>query len=95
MVRTTSLLTGFTFDRFSAMRKPKDPNVWFEEARKVADDPATSAWFKNALFEAINRDPVDAAEDAEALTRILRQRAAAVQLRAISNASSKASRSGS
>jgi hypothetical protein len=33
---------------------------------------------KNALIEAINRDPVDAAEDAEVLSRILKRRAAAV-----------------
>jgi hypothetical protein len=65
------------------MRKAKDPNMWFQEARRVADDPTASGWLKNALFEAINRDPVDAAGDAEMLTKILQQRAAAVQLRTI------------
>lgn len=45
------------------MPKLKDPNVWFQ----------------NALVEAINRDPVDAAGDAEVLCRILKLRAAAVQ----------------
>jgi hypothetical protein len=61
------------------MPKLKDPNVWFQNARSVTDDPAASDWLKNALLEAINRDPVDAAGDAEVLCRILRLRAAAVQ----------------
>jgi hypothetical protein len=61
------------------MPKLKDPNVWFQNARRITDDPAASDWLKNALLEAINRDPVDAAEDAEVLCRILKLRAAAVQ----------------
>ncbi len=75
------------------MPKRKDPNIWFREALKVADDAAASGWLKNALVEAINRDPVDAAGDAEVLCRILQQRAAAVQQgRMPSNASSKPSK---
>lgn len=74
------------------MRKRKDSNIWFQEARKIADDPAASGWLKNALFEAINRDPVNAAKDAELLTRILLQRAAAVQHGTCSNASSSPSK---
>ena len=70
------------------MRKRKDSNIWFQEARKVADDPDASGWLKNALVEAINRDPLDAAEDAAVLARILLQRAAAVQHGTNSNASS-------
>jgi hypothetical protein len=61
------------------MPKLKDPNVWFQNARRVTEDPAASDWLKNALLEAINRDPVDAAGDAEVLCRILKLRAAAVQ----------------
>ena len=61
------------------MPKLKDPNVWFQNALKVTEDPASSDWLKKALFEAINRDPVDAAQDAEVLHRILKLRAAAVQ----------------
>ncbi len=57
----------------------EDPNVWFQNALKVTEDPAASGWLKNALLEAINRDPVDAAGDAEVLSRILKLRAAAVQ----------------
>ena len=61
------------------MPKLKDPNVWFQNALRVAENPAASGWLKNALVEAINRDPVDAAGDAEVLCRILKLRAAAVQ----------------
>ena len=78
------------------MRKRKDPNVWFQQALKVAEDPAASGWLKNALVEAINRDPFDAAGDADVLCRILQQRAAAVhQGTILSNASSKPSKTAS
>jgi hypothetical protein len=59
------------------MPKLKDPNIWFQNALKVTEDPAASYWLRNALIEAINRDPVDAAQDAEVLFRILKLRAAA------------------
>ena len=61
------------------MPKLKDPNAWFRQALKVTEDSAASAWLKNALVEAINRDPISAAEDADVLRRILQLRAAAVQ----------------
>ena len=61
------------------MPRLKDPNAWFQRALKVAQDQAASDWLKNALVAAINRDPVDAANDAEVLSRILQLRAAAVQ----------------
>jgi hypothetical protein len=72
------------------MPKPKDPNVWFQNALKVTEDPAASVWLKNALVEAINRDPVDAAGDAEVLCRILKLRATAVQKAELSGATGKA-----
>jgi hypothetical protein len=49
------------------MPKLKDPNVWFQNARRVTEDPAASDWLKNALLEAINRDPVDAASSVNAV----------------------------
>jgi hypothetical protein len=61
------------------MARLKDRTAWFHKALKIAEDPTTSAWLKNALMEAINRDPADAAEDAEVLSGILQLRAAAVQ----------------
>ena len=75
------------------MRKRKDPNAWFQQALKVAEDPAASGWLRNALVEAINRDPVNAAGDAEVLSRILQQRAAAAQQGAmLSNVSGKSTK---
>ncbi len=63
----------------SQMRKRKNHNVWFQQALQVIEDPAASGWLKNAPADAINRDPVDAAGDAAALSRILQQRVAAIQ----------------
>jgi len=39
---------------------------------EVLADPTASDWLKNALRSAIERDPVDAADDAEALAQLLR-----------------------
>lgn len=61
------------------MPKLKDRNAWFKQVLQVAEDPAASGWLKTTLMDAINRDPVSAAEDAEVLRRILQLRAAAVQ----------------
>ncbi len=71
------------------MPKLKDPNIWFQNALKVTEDPAASGSLKNALLEAINRDPVDAAHDADVLYRILNLRAAAVQKAHLSSATAK------
>lgn len=38
---------------------------------KVLRDPAASSWLKDALRSALARDPVDAANDAEVLARLL------------------------
>jgi len=71
------------------MPKFKDPNVWFQYALKVTEDPAASSWLKNALLQAFNRDPVDAAGDAEVLSRILRLRSSAVQKAVLPGPTSK------
>ncbi len=70
------------------MRKRKNANAWFQQALKVTEDPAASGWLKNALIEAINRDPVDAAGDSAVLSRILQQRAASIQAEPVSIKSS-------
>ena len=41
---------------------------------KVLVDPAASFWLKDALRSALQRDPVDAANDAEVLATLLRDR---------------------
>lgn len=41
---------------------------------QVLADPAASDWIKRSLGSAIQRDPVDAADDAEVLAKILGRR---------------------
>jgi hypothetical protein len=43
------------------------------EIGQVLADPAASFWLKEALVSALDRDPVDAANDAEVLARLLDQ----------------------
>jgi hypothetical protein len=40
----------------------------------ILDDLSASYWIKNALRSALERDPVDAATDAEVLAAALRER---------------------
>lgn len=44
------------------------------EIEQVLSDPAASFWLKDALRSALARDPVDAANDAEILFRLLDER---------------------
>jgi hypothetical protein len=44
------------------------------EVEQVLSDPAASFWLKDALRAALARDPVDAANDAEILFRLLDER---------------------
>lgn len=44
------------------------------EIEQVLSDPAASFWLKDALRSATARDPVDAANDAEVLFRVLNER---------------------
>ena len=56
----------------------------------VLDDPATSRWLKSALGGALDRDAVDAVNDAEVLVELLTARASAIidaQLDALATAS--------
>lgn len=41
------------------------------EIEAILCDPATSGWLKRCLEEALTRDPVDAANDAELLAEVL------------------------
>jgi hypothetical protein len=38
---------------------------------EVLHDPAASSWLRTGLHSALDRDPVDAANDAELLARLL------------------------
>jgi hypothetical protein len=44
------------------------------EIEQVLSDPSASFWLKAALGSALDRDPVDAANDAEVLFRLLDER---------------------
>ncbi len=44
------------------------------EIEQVLADPAASSWLKDALRSAMDRDPVDAANDAEVLAELLDRR---------------------
>lgn len=46
-----------------------------DEIRQILSGPATSQWLKNALTTALDRDPVDAVNDAELLAMVLGHRA--------------------
>jgi hypothetical protein len=60
--------------RLDGWRAPAD--VCPEAAiAKVVADPAASDWLRLRLREALLRDPLDAAEDAEVLAALLRARA--------------------
>lgn len=45
------------------------------EMRRLSEDPALSTWLRTALITALDRDPVDAANDAAVLSLVLNRRA--------------------
>ncbi len=49
-------------------------NTFTQLVESVLADHATSYWFRDALTQALKRDPVDALADAEALTQLLHRR---------------------
>ena len=51
---------------------------WEALSRHIAKDPAASTWIKTALALALQRDPVDAANDADVLQELLSKRADAI-----------------
>ena len=61
-----------------------------DEIRQILNGPGTSGWMKVALSTALNRDPVDAVNDAELLALVLRHRAE--QISAAAQAEVEASR---
>lgn len=56
------------------MSAPLDGNGTLLQIEDVLRDPAASLWLKVALRSALCRDPVDAANDAEVLARLLGRR---------------------
>ena len=45
-----------------------------QEIRRLCEDPAISYWLREALLSALERDPVDAANDAGLLCVVLDKR---------------------
>jgi len=45
-----------------------------EESKEIFEDPTASAWLRSALRSALERDPVDALNDALALAEVLEER---------------------
>ena len=56
-----------------------------EEIRQLLGDPGLSDWFKRALLSALDRDPVDAANDADLLAVVLDRRAQAIAAAALAS----------
>jgi len=49
-----------------------------EEMTRTLNDPSASHWLKQSMLDAMKRDPVDSARDAELLAVLLRERAEAM-----------------
>lgn len=61
-----------------------------DEIRAILSEAGTSQWLKNALTYALDRDPVDAANDAELLAIVLSERAKEIGKHAATAATSMA-----
>lgn len=59
---------------------------------EILADPAGSFWLKNALREALSRDPVDAATDAEVLAKLLDWRCREIFSQSVADAARTVSR---
>jgi hypothetical protein len=55
---------------------PEEPKVDLDlpTIEEILSDPSASYWLQNALRSALSRDPVDAANDADILARLLDRR---------------------
>ena len=54
-----------------------------DEIRELLKDPALSHWLRDAMLSALERDPVDAANDAGLLALVLDRRAGEIAARAL------------
>ena len=54
-----------------------------DEIRDLLNDPALSHWLRDAMLSALERDPVDAANDAGLLALVLDRRAGEIGARAL------------
>jgi hypothetical protein len=56
-----------------------------EEIGQMLADPGLSDWFKQALSSSLERDPVDAANDADLLSAVLDRRSRAIAADALTS----------
>ena len=61
------------------MRRRKDPNAWIERTSQILRDATASDWLRKSLLEALNRDPVESANDANVLNEILTLRLTSIR----------------
>jgi hypothetical protein len=71
------------------MPRLKDRKAWLRQLVKVVNDPAASDWLKDTLMEAVDREPLEAEQDAEVIFKICQLRAAVHGGSAISAAMDK------
>ena len=60
------------------MPRLKDRKAWLRQFVKVVNDPAASDWLKDTLMEVVDREPLEAEQDAEVVFKICQLRAAVV-----------------
>ena len=58
------------------MPKLKDRKAWLRQFAKVVNDPDASDWLKDTLMEAVDREPLEAEQDAAVVFKICQLRAA-------------------
>ena len=58
-------------------QQPETP-MMTEDMTRALNDPSASYWLKQTMLDAMKRDPVDSAKDAEVLAALLRGRAEAM-----------------
>lgn len=56
-----------------------------EEIRQLLRDPGLSDWFKRSLLSSLDRDPINAANDAGLLSAVLDRRAQAIGAAALAS----------
>jgi hypothetical protein len=71
LTRAYPLLGRIERERMAMAARGEQPEV--PTVEDLLNDPSTSFWLRNALTSALLRDPVDAANDAEILARVLDQ----------------------
>lgn len=84
--------TDIPDEEWIADRKISEGESGLPPISEILADPAASSWLKNALREASSRDPVDAANDAEILAKLLERRCREILSQSVADAVGTVSR---